>query len=79
MSEMDDERAREARAGEERAATPPRLACDDAEPLSPRLVTRGESFSPSDTTHPYAAITDDLTVTGYVPATPEASPERPTA
>ena len=33
MSEMDDERAREARAGEERAATPPRLACDDAEPL----------------------------------------------
>ena len=63
MSEMDDERAREARAGEERAATPPRLACDDAEPPSPRLVTRGESFSPSDTTHPYAAITDYLTVT----------------
>ena len=43
MSEMDDERAREARAGEERAASPPRLVCDDAEPLSPRLVTRGES------------------------------------
>lgn len=65
MSEMDDERAREARAGGERAAPPPRLACDDAEPASPRLVTRGESFSPSDTTttHPYAAITDYLTVT----------------
>ena len=68
MSEMDDERAREARAGEERAAVPPRLACDDAEPSSPRLVT-----------HPYAAITDDLTVTGYVSAAPEASAQRPTA
>ena len=64
MSEMDDERAREARAGEERAAPPPRLAGADAEPPSPRLVTRGESFSPSNTTHhPYAAITDYLTVT----------------
>ena len=72
MSEMDDERGREAQAGEERAATPPRLASEDAE-------QHGESFSPSDTTHPYAAITDDLTVTGYVPATPEASLERPTA
>lgn len=64
MSDMDSERAREARAGDERAAAPPRLACGDAEPASPRLVTRGESFSPSDTTpHPYAAFTDYLTVT----------------
>ena len=64
MSEMDDERAREARAGDSRAAEPRAGRPLDAEPASPRLVTRGESFSPSDTnTHPYAAITDYLTVT----------------
>ncbi len=64
MSEKDDECARASRAGEARAAEPPQLTCDDAEPASPRLVTRGESFAPSDTTtHPYAAITDYLTVT----------------
>ena len=68
MSEMDDERAREAQAGEERAATPATTPSNT-----------GGSFSPSDTTHPYAAITDHLTVTGYVPATPEASAQRPTA
>src|ERR1700710_2790057 len=34
----------------------------DAAPQAPRLVIRGESFTPS-TTHPYAAITDYLTVT----------------
>lgn len=50
--------------GEGIAAEPQPHAAELDGCSSPRLVTRGESFSPpSTTTHPYAAITDYLTVT----------------
>jgi phage replication initiation protein len=62
MSEKDTEEPCGMRAGEPRAALPPRLDDEDAALQSPRLVIRGETFRPQ-VPHPYAAITDYLTVT----------------